>query len=115
MTANLLLIIVTTAASGFLGSLYGTWYTLRDHRTRPVDDATPSYLCGCEHHLARHDPETSRCHGEIKRATYDPFGGHIGYAYAKCTCRQYVGERPTDWAQLVQSIDLPATRDEERP
>lgn len=53
-------------------------------------------VCGCSHDLAMHDPETKRCYAEITRKKYSKQGGHIGFDYVSCPCRQYVGPLPVE-------------------
>ncbi|WP_441249338.1 hypothetical protein [Kitasatospora sp. McL0602] len=58
-------------------------------RDRPADP-----VCGCEHHLAKHDRE-GRCHEVVQAPTgWDADRNPTGYAPAPCTCQRYVGPEP---------------------
>lgn len=49
-------------------------------------------VCGCRHHHAMHDPETSCCHARVdEAATYDEDGYPSSYVKVQCSCRRYSG------------------------
>lgn len=108
---------LVVGVSAFGGSLIGALAVVQRLRADDSSQAATAtaYVCGCGHHLAEHDPDTNKCHAKRERFVFDRVTAQDVITSSTCTCRQYVGERPTDWAQLVQSVNLPATRDEERP
>lgn len=65
----------------------------------------PEPICGCDHHLAMHDPKTHGCHDVIvRREMHNPNGKYIGKQLTPCTCRQYVGPQPVDSFFVTRSI-----------
>lgn len=69
-------------------------------RRRPGPSSAPrevEAICGCEHALAVHDPETNRCHDDsvTERVWSDSFASYIT-RNKQCSCRQYTGPRPID-------------------
>lgn len=65
-------------------------------RAGPQPPKAPEAVCGCEHPLAVHDPQTNRCHGTDRKQQWNKSGAYIGYHDIPCTCRQYTGPRPID-------------------
>lgn len=57
---------------------------------------TPQAICGCKHHLAKHDPQTRACHATIEQRKYNKAGENIGEEHVPCTCRQYIGPTPVE-------------------
>jgi hypothetical protein len=81
-------------ASGYVSGRIG-----RAHRT----PKTPKpYVCGCGHHLAKHDPKTNACNVMI-----------IGFDVDRpCPCMQYIGERPLDLGVLADQARAAQLRTE---
>jgi hypothetical protein len=77
--------------------------------TRRRKSAEVEPICGCDHHLALHDPETGRCHEQIYRRGAYARDHH----WEECPCRQYVGPKPADqfftsdvaWDTVVMKAD----------
>ena len=72
----------------------------RRARPKPVEP-----ICGCRHHLAKHDPETGECHDTDTRYEFDLAAGAAVLKAHRCPCRQYVG--PVPIAQLWTPPVLP--------
>lgn len=88
------LLVLLGAVIAYSGVLLGI---ARERRRRPEPPKTPDPICGCEHDLAMHDPETNRCHHEERVARFrESDNKFIGYYQGTCPCRQYVGPRPID-------------------
>jgi len=59
-------------------------------------------LCGCNHHLAFHDRENSRCHAMVEVAVkFQEIPSKTGitrlpleYKERQCACRRYIGPEP---------------------
>lgn len=72
----------------FAAGLLAGWPLGRRDRARRRDPELEP-ICGCGHHRAQHDPETSQCHKLVNIALrgYTP-------KFQQCTCQQYVGPEP---------------------
>jgi hypothetical protein len=82
------------AAAGFLAGRAG--------RGRP-GGLPNGAVCGCQHPLAMHDPQTQECHGRTKER-------EMGMSQmTDCRCRQYDGPRPIE--ELFAPQYLPPTED----
>lgn len=46
----------------------------------------PKPICGCDHHLAMHDPKTGVCHDKVQHRL-----NGVQQQPTQCTCKQYVG------------------------
>ncbi|HET9144092.1 hypothetical protein [Actinophytocola sp.] len=78
------------AAILVLGYLFG-----RVGRSRRASrTGSPSYVCGCRHHLSLHDPTTGACKASDYSVAQD--------RYRPCSCQQYIGERPLDLSLIEQ-------------
>jgi hypothetical protein len=77
-------------AVGFLAGRIGR----RTGRRQPPDDSQP--VCGCGHHLAKHDRSNGVCHtARLEDRVEDKDGEmHTWEEWVQCTCRQYVGPEP---------------------
>ncbi|WP_206506441.1 hypothetical protein [Streptomyces chrestomyceticus] len=54
----------------------------------------PEAVCGCTHHLAKHDKQ-GRCHEAVQVPTaWDAEKKPVAYEPGQCTCQQYVGPQP---------------------
>jgi hypothetical protein len=67
------------------GILIGRFMPGRRRTAKPVPPPKP--VCGCGHHLARHDPATNACHAQVSADKFD-------IRRERCTCRRYVGPEP---------------------
>ncbi|OIV36763.1 hypothetical protein BIV57_14610 [Mangrovactinospora gilvigrisea] len=71
-------------------------------------DRQPEAICGCGHHLAKHD-RAGHCHEMEQRAVeWDANQRPIRFEAAQCTCQQYVGPRPLEAYYAEPLIDLDA-------
>ncbi|UNO41388.1 hypothetical protein [Streptomyces sp. MST-110588] len=54
----------------------------------------PEPVCGCRHHLAKHDKQ-GKCH-EVTQAptSWDADKKPVAYEPGQCTCQHYVGPQP---------------------
>lgn len=78
-----------------VGVLLGRFLPARRRTPKPFKpEPPPKPVCGCTHHFALHDPQTKACHGTVKTPKHNAAGGHVGYTYPACACRQYVGPIP---------------------
>lgn len=69
--------------TGIFSFGYMTGVTARRGKNRTVKEVKP--ICGCNHSLSYHDPDTGRCHGWHKMTGYHP---------NQCACRHYDGPQP---------------------
>ncbi|MCX4745556.1 hypothetical protein OG455_08470 [Kitasatospora sp. NBC_01287] len=54
----------------------------------------PEPVCGCTHHLAKHDRQ-GRCHEEVQAPTaWDAERRPVRYESRPCNCQQYIGPEP---------------------
>ena len=54
----------------------------------------PEPVCGCTHHLAKHD-RSGKCHEEVETATaWDADRKPLRYEARPCNCQQYIGPEP---------------------
>ncbi|MFD7905544.1 hypothetical protein ACFV4F_15150 [Kitasatospora sp. NPDC059722] len=54
----------------------------------------PEPVCGCTHHLAKHDKQ-GRCHEEVEAPTaWDAERRPVQFEPRQCNCQQYVGPEP---------------------
>lgn len=80
-------------AALFLAGFVSSGVVSRLRRPKPPKLVEP--ICGCTHHLAKHDRETGECHAVVdKRRPMYKNGGLSHYEDVLCTCRQYVGPEP---------------------
>jgi hypothetical protein len=91
--------MVTGAALLGIGLLAGR----RNRAPRKPDKQ--SYICGCDHELAFHDPSTGECHGKVRGnpLKYDTFREPTAWEQVQCSCRQYDGPPNLDnvnWAKV---------------
>lgn len=54
-------------------------------------------ICGCTHHLAMHDRETTACSATVSVPVYSGSSNNTiqSYKQAPCACQHYVGPKPT--------------------
>ncbi len=63
--------------------------------------AQPEPVCGCGHHLAKHDRQ-GHCHEIVRVPTgWDAQHRPLGFERGTCNCQQYVGPQPLSqiWAE----------------
>ena len=82
---------------------------VEDERRRALEAAgrPPEPVCGCTHHLARHDKQ-GKCHATVEAATaWDEERRPLRYEERTCDCQQYVGPQPltTLYAQDLTDLD----------
>ncbi|MEU3711632.1 hypothetical protein [Streptomyces catenulae] len=54
----------------------------------------PKPVCGCTHHLAKHD-KSGKCHEPVERpVAWDADHRPVRYEAGPCACQQYVGPQP---------------------
>jgi hypothetical protein len=59
-------------------------------RAQPVPDP----VCGCTHHLAKHD-KRGKCHEVVEAPTaWDADKKPLRYEPGQCNCQQYIGPQP---------------------
>ncbi|WP_438487415.1 hypothetical protein [Streptomyces sp. S186] len=69
-------------------------------------DRTPAPVCGCEHHLAKHDKQ-GRCHEAVRTAVaWDADDRPVRYEARQCACQQYVGPQPLSQVYADELTDL---------
>ncbi|NGN67244.1 hypothetical protein G5C51_25475 [Streptomyces sp. A7024] len=66
----------------------------------------PEPICGCGHHLAKHDKQ-GKCHELIEVATaWDSDHKPVEYGREQCHCQQYVGPQPLSQIYAEPLTDL---------
>ncbi|WP_037605498.1 hypothetical protein [Streptacidiphilus rugosus] len=66
----------------------------------------PVPICGCEHHLAKHDT-SGKCHEEVQApAAWDADGKVLRYETKQCNCQRYVGPEPLGTVFAAEITDL---------
>ncbi|MFJ9617284.1 hypothetical protein [Streptomyces noursei] len=69
-------------------------------------DRPPTPVCGCEHHLAKHDKQ-GRCHELVRTAVaWDADDRPVRYEARPCACQQYVGPQPLSQVYADELTDL---------
>nr|WP_274915105.1 hypothetical protein [Streptomyces sp. WZ-12] len=69
-------------------------------------DQPPVPVCGCEHHLAKHDKQ-GRCHETVESAVaWDAEKKPVRYEARQCSCQQYVGPQPLSRVYAEELTDL---------
>jgi hypothetical protein len=79
-----------------------------DKRRKALDEAAkpPEPMCGCKHHLAKHD-RSGKCHELVQTAVeWDAKRKPVKFEAQQCTCQQYIGPRPLDTFYAEELIDL---------
>lgn len=65
----------------------------------------PEPICGCAHHLAKHD-KSGRCHERVEVATaWDENKKPTHYEAGQCNCQQYVGPQPLSQVYAEELTD----------
>ncbi|MFI1205051.1 hypothetical protein K2224_04330 [Streptomyces sp. BHT-5-2] len=69
-------------------------------------DRPPAPVCGCEHHLAKHDRQGG-CHETVETAVaWDADKKPVRYEARQCACQQYVGPQPLSQVYADELTDL---------
>ncbi|MHB6908000.1 hypothetical protein [Streptomyces sp. CB02959] len=69
-------------------------------------DRPPVPVCGCEHHLAKHDKQ-GKCHETVRTAVvWDADHQPVRYEARQCACQQYVGPEPLSRVYAEDLTDL---------
>ncbi|MGG2462336.1 hypothetical protein ACO0M4_21390 [Streptomyces sp. RGM 3693] len=69
-------------------------------------DRPPVPVCGCEHHLAKHDKQ-GKCHETVRTAVaWDAAHEPVRYEARQCSCQQYVGPEPLSRVYAEDLTDL---------
>lgn len=67
---------------------------------------TPDPVCGCSHHLAKHD-KTGKCHEDVEVPTeWDENKKPLRYTMKQCNCQQYIGPQPLSTIYADELTDL---------
>jgi hypothetical protein len=106
--------VVTFIAGGVFVAVLGVVARLMFGPHHAPEPTEPKPVCGCAHHLALHDPRTTKCHGSTKRPSrWNRRGETVGYEHVPCECRHYVGPTPVDtFFSTARLFDSPATMDQ---
>ncbi|MEW1721141.1 hypothetical protein [Streptomyces sp. NPDC093109] len=66
----------------------------------------PEPVCGCSHHLAKHDRK-GKCHEDMETAVeWDEEKKPLRYERRQCNCQQYVGPQPLSTVYADELTDL---------
>ena len=66
----------------------------------------PEPVCGCTHHLAKHDKQ-GKCHEMVEVPTaWDAEKKPVSYEPRQCNCQQYVGPQPLATVYAEEIVDL---------
>ncbi|MDF9814074.1 hypothetical protein M2266_003305 [Streptomyces sp. SPB162] len=66
----------------------------------------PEAICGCTHHLAKHDKQ-GKCHEVVQAPTaWDAEKKPVSYEARPCNCQQYIGPRPLETLYAEDIVDL---------
>ncbi|TJZ52204.1 hypothetical protein FCH28_19480 [Streptomyces piniterrae] len=81
--------------------------TARQERLELADaHKPPQPVCGCTHHLAKHDKQ-GKCHERVEVAVaWDADHKPTHYEAGQCTCQQYVGPQPLAQIYAEDLTDL---------
>ncbi|MEU8542589.1 hypothetical protein AB0C52_21850 [Streptomyces sp. NPDC048717] len=67
---------------------------------------TPEPVCGCTHHLAKHDKK-GRCHERVEiPVAWDENKKPLRFEAGQCNCQQYVGPQPLSTVYAEELTDL---------
>lgn len=78
----------------------------QERRALEAADRGPEPVCGCTHHLAKHD-KSGRCHETVEVPTaWDADKKPTHYEPGTCNCQQYVGPQPLTTFYAEEIADL---------
>jgi hypothetical protein len=65
----------------------------------------PEPVCGCTHHLAKHD-SSGKCHETVEAPTaWDAERKPLRYEAKPCNCQQYIGPEPLGLVYAPKIVD----------
>jgi hypothetical protein len=79
----------------------------RRQRELEAANRQPEPVCGCTHHLAKHDKQ-GKCHELVETpVAWDEAKKPVRYESQTCNCQQYIGPQPltTLYAQDLTDLD----------
>jgi hypothetical protein len=77
-----------------------------ERRELAAADKPPEAVCGCGHHLAKHDKQ-GKCHEVVEVPTsWDADKKPLAYEPGPCNCQQYVGPQPLAQVYAEDLTDL---------
>jgi hypothetical protein len=81
--------------------------TRREREALEQAQKPPPPVCGCGHHLAKHDKQ-GKCHERVEvPMAWDAHKQPLRYGREQCTCQQYVGPQPLTTLYAEDLTDLP--------
>jgi hypothetical protein len=81
---------------------------IQDKQRRAIEAAArpPQPVCGCTHHLAKHD-KRGKCHEVVETPmAWDADRKPLHYEPRQCNCQQYVGPQPLTTFYAEELTDL---------
>ena len=81
-------------------------YERKEREALEAAGRPPEAVCGCTHHLAKHD-RAGKCHEVVEVPTaWDADKKATSYERGTCTCQQYVGPQPLSRIYAEEIADL---------
>ncbi|MFE4367276.1 hypothetical protein ACFRMN_03285 [Streptomyces sp. NPDC056835] len=83
-------------------------FKLQEHERLALEQANkpPEPVCGCTHHLAKHDKQ-GKCHEDVEvPMEWDENKKPLRYERRQCNCQQYIGPRPLSQIYADELTDL---------
>jgi hypothetical protein len=78
----------------------------REARALEAAGRPPEPICGCTHHLAKHDKQ-GRCHEAVEVPTaWDADRKPTEFTTGTCNCQQYVGPQPLSSVYADEIADI---------
>jgi hypothetical protein len=78
----------------------------RERRELEAAHKPPEPVCGCTHHLAKHDRQ-GKCHETVEVPTaWDENKRPVSFEPGVCNCQQYVGPQPLSQVYADELTDL---------
>lgn len=81
---------------------------LAENERKALEEAhkPPEPLCGCTHHLAKHD-KRGKCHEDVEvPVEWDEDKKPLKYELRQCNCQQYIGPQPLSKIYADELTDL---------
>lgn len=77
----------------------------RQQAALEASNRPPEPVCGCTHHLAKHDKQ-GRCHEDVEAPTaWDADRRPLQYEARPCNCQQYIGPEPLGTVFAPELVD----------
>jgi Arc/MetJ-type ribon-helix-helix transcriptional regulator len=77
-----------------------------DRRALEAANRPPEPVCGCTHHLAKHD-KRGKCHEAVQMpSAWDAKRKPTAYEAGTCNCQQYVGPQPLGRVYAEEIADV---------